>query len=186
MFSSPAELSEDPSSTGALVAAILGSLLALLLVSALAAVLVTHSRQQQHGYSSESKQDTCINKARFFGIKNISNNGTGTNNNGPGYSYHESKPGALNDQANDFQPASHNMLLSIKLDEVEQRRFEALTESMQEEVEEDERFDGYKQPTTFHIQQFQNECSEYPDDNMESQRDGSVISRTAIYVWMSK
>ncbi|XP_062867457.1 PVR cell adhesion molecule related 2 like, partial [Trichomycterus rosablanca] len=176
------ELSDDPSRTGALVAAILGSLLALLLVSALVAVLVTHSRHQQHGYLGDGKQDIYINKAQFFGTKNISKNGTGTNNNGSVYSYHESKPGALNDKANEYQPASHNMLLTIKLDEVDQQRFEAFTESMQE-AEEDERFDGYKQqPTTFHIQQIENECGEYPDDNMESQRDGSVISRTAIYV----
>ncbi|XP_057683918.1 PVR cell adhesion molecule related 2 like isoform X1 [Corythoichthys intestinalis] len=181
------EALEDPSSTGIVAGAVIGSLLALLLVVALVGVLVTRGRRQHRrggGVDSVAAGSSGIggsnstdygNKARLlFG-------GEGKNNNGPAYTYREGcdNTGTLTEKANDFhhhlhhhpvKPSPHDILL----DEAERRKFD-------DSLEDDEcydRFDGGNAfPPTYRDQE-----AVYLDDDMESQRDGSVISRTAIYV----
>lgn len=185
---SSAESTEDPSSAGVVAGAILGSFLALVLVGALVTVLVMRSRRQQHGYSGDGEQGAYGNKTRLFGGKKASKNGTGANNNGPIYTYRESDPGALTEKCNEFPhmtsstPTAHDILLSGELNEAERRKFDALNDSLEEE-EEDERYDRFSGlPPSYQIHRHEDECAPYLDDDMESQRDGSIISRTAIYV----
>ncbi|XP_051728980.1 PVR cell adhesion molecule related 2 like isoform X3 [Ctenopharyngodon idella] len=182
------ESTEDPSSAGVVAGAILGSFLALVLVGALVTVLVMRSRRQQHGYSGDGEQGAYGNKTRLFGGKKASKNGTGANNNGPIYTYRESDPGALTEKCNEFPhmtsstPTAHDILLSGELNEAERRKFDALNDSLEEE-EEDERYDRFSGlPPSYQIHRHEDECAPYLDDDMESQRDGSIISRTAIYV----
>ncbi|XP_051519818.1 nectin-2-like isoform X1 [Myxocyprinus asiaticus] len=181
------ESTEDPSSAGVVAGAILGSLLALVLVSALVTVLVMRSRRQQHGYSGNSEQGGYGNKTRLFGSKKSSKNGAGANNNGPIYTYRESEPGTLTEKCNEFphltasMPTAHNILLSGELNEAERRKFDALNDSVEEE--ENERYDRFGGlPPSYQIHRHEDDCAPYLDDDMESQRDGSIISRTAIYV----
>ncbi|XP_036422994.1 PVR cell adhesion molecule related 2 like isoform X1 [Colossoma macropomum] len=183
------ELTGDPSSAGVLVGAILGSLLALLLACALITVLVIRSRRPQPHYAGDSDQGTYSNKARIFGVKKASKNGTRDNNNGPIYMYRESEPGALAEKGNEFlhapagMPAPHHIPLTCELDEAGQRKFDTLNDSMEEEEEEEEQYDGFGGlPPSYHIPQCEDDYGVYIDDDMESQRDGSIISRTAIYV----
>ncbi|XP_062292049.1 PVR cell adhesion molecule related 2 like [Scomber scombrus] len=145
------------------------------------------------------------NKARllFSGSGNNSKNGTGANNNGPMYTYREGcdATGTLTEKANDFHhhhlhhpsavnaPSAHDILLSGEIDEGERRKFD-LDDSMEDEEERYDRFGGIGEggdvlPPTYHVRRGHGEEGEmdvYLDDDMESQRDGSVISRTAIYV----
>ncbi|KAK5883276.1 hypothetical protein CesoFtcFv8_019623 [Champsocephalus esox] len=203
------EALEDPSSGGVVAGAVIGSLLALLLVIALIAVLLTRSRRQQRrGFPSSgdsiatgsgSNGGDYGNKARllFSGTgNNSSKNGTGANNNGPIYTYREGcdATGTLTEKANDFHhhhllhpavgnpPSAHDILLSGEVDEVERRKFD-LDDSMEEEYD---RFGGGNMlPPAYHVHRGhggEEELDVYLDDDMESQRDGSVISRTAIYV----
>ncbi|TRZ00056.1 hypothetical protein DNTS_028881 [Danionella cerebrum] len=181
------ESTEDTSSAGMVAGAILGSLLALILVGALVTVLVTRSRRQQHGYTGDGEQAAYCNKTRLFGGKKVSKNGAGANNNGPIYSYRESEPGALTEKCNEFPhlktstPTAHDILLSGDLSEAERRKFEAMNDSLDEE--DDERYDRFcGLPPSYQIHRHESECAPYLDDDMESQRDGSIISRTAIYV----
>ncbi|XP_011604226.2 poliovirus receptor homolog isoform X1 [Takifugu rubripes] len=186
----------NPSNAGVVAGAVIGSLLALLLVAALIAVLVTRSRRQQQGYRANDM------KTRIFGGgKKASKNGTsggtgntgGGNNNGPIYVYNESSPHqALGDKNNHHQPltmggrpeviattpTAQDILLSNELDDAERKKFD--------ELEEEERYDHFSgggpilqlRPT--HDQD--DIVGDYLDDDMESQNDGSVISRTAVYV----
>lgn len=146
------------------------------------------------------------NKARllFSGPgNNSSKNGTGANNNGPIYTYREGcdATGTLTEKANDYHhhhlhqasisnpPSAHDILLSGEMDEAERRKFE-LDDSMEEEEERYDRFGGVGGggnilPPAYHVRRGlggEEEMDVYLDDDMESQRDGSVISRTAIYV----
>ncbi|XP_062385144.1 PVR cell adhesion molecule related 2 like isoform X1 [Sardina pilchardus] len=131
----------------------------------------------------------------------------GNNNNGPVYSYREGEPDALDEKPNDPRagcrgdsPTPHHILLSER-DEAERRKLEAMEDSQEEYEEEEEeeeeeanRYDGYGYHHPHHHQQqaaapharpaLPNHDGQigYMDDDMESQRDGSVISRTAIYV----
>ncbi|XP_028325920.1 poliovirus receptor homolog isoform X1 [Gouania willdenowi] len=192
---------QNPSNAGVVAGAVIGSLLALLLVGALVAVLVTRSRRQQQGYRANGSSDI---KTRIFGGgKKASKNGTGGgsvsggvgggNNNGPIYVYNEasSHPG-LADKNNHHQPltiggrpevvnttpTAQDILLSNELDDVERRKFD--------ELEEEERYDHFGggdpilQLRPPHDQD--DMIGDYMDDDMESQKDGSVISRTAVYV----
>ncbi|XP_054477592.1 nectin-2-like isoform X1 [Anoplopoma fimbria] len=191
------EPSVNPSNAGVVAGAVIGSLLALLLVAALIAVLVTRNRRQQQGYRGNGGSDM---KTRIFGGgKKASKNGTGGggvgggNNNGPNYAYNESSthPG-LGEKNNHHQPltiggrpedvattpTAQDILLSNELDDAERRKFD--------ELEEDERYDHFTggapilQLRPPHDQD--DMIGNYIDDDMESQRDGSVISRTAVYV----
>uniref|UniRef100_A0A3Q3KYA8 Si:ch73-22o12.1 n=1 Tax=Mastacembelus armatus TaxID=205130 RepID=A0A3Q3KYA8_9TELE len=195
------EPSVNPSNAGMVAGAVIGSLLALLLVAALIAVLVTRSRRQHQGYRANGGSDM---KTRIFGGgKKASKNGTGGaagsggvgggNNNGPIYVYNESSshPG-LAEKNNHHQPltiggrpevvattpTAQDILLSNEVDDVERRKFD--------ELEEEERYDHFTggapilQLCPPHDQD--DMIGDYLDDDMESQRDGSVISRTAVYV----
>lgn len=199
-FLPPTEPSVNPSNAGVVAGAVIGSLLALLLVAALIAVLVTRSRRQQQGYRANGGSDM---KTRIFGGgKKASKNGTGGgagsggvgggNNNGPIYVYNESSSHqGLGEKNNHHQPlniggrpevtttpTAQDILLSNELDDAERRKFD--------ELEEDERYDHFTggvpilQLRPPHDQD--NINGDYLDDDMESQRDGSVISRTAVYV----
>ncbi|KAF7670136.1 hypothetical protein LDENG_00049680 [Lucifuga dentata] len=195
------EPSVNPSNAGVVAGAVIGSLLALLLVAALIAVLVTHNRRQQQGYRANGGSDI---KSRIFGGgKKASKNGTGGgagsggvgggNNNGPIYVYSEnSSHQGLGEKNNHHQPltmggrpevvattpTAQDILLSNELDEAERRKFD--------ELEEEERYDHFAggapilQLPPPHDQD--DMIGGYLDDDMESQRDGSVISRTAVYV----
>ncbi|XP_071765819.1 poliovirus receptor homolog isoform X1 [Centroberyx gerrardi] len=196
------EPSVNPSNAGVVAGAVIGSLLALLLVAALIAVLVTRNRRQQQGYRANGGNDM---KSRIFGGgKKASKNGTGGgagsggigsgNNNGPIYVYSESSAHqGLAEKNNHHQPltmggrpevvattpTAQDILLSNELDEAERRKFDELEE-------EEERYDHFAggapilQLRPPHDQD--DMIGGYLDDDMESQRDGSVISRTAVYV----
>ncbi|XP_056142102.1 uncharacterized protein si:ch73-22o12.1 [Lampris incognitus] len=199
--SSSTEPSVNPSNAGVVAGAVIGSLLALLLVAALIAVLVTRSRRQQQGYRANSGGDM---KSRIFGGgKKASKNGTGAgagsggigNNNGPIYVYNDgSAHQGLGEKNNHHHqpltiggrpevaattPTAQDILLSAELDEAERRKFDELEE-------EEERYDHFAggapilQLRPPHDQD--DIIGGYLDDDMESQRDGSVISRTAVYV----
>ncbi|KAJ0003526.1 hypothetical protein NQD34_008624 [Periophthalmus magnuspinnatus] len=200
---------EDQSSAGVVAGAVIGSLLALLLVIALVAVLLTRSRRQQRrGYPSSgdsiatgsggSNGGDYGNKARLLfsqsGSGGSNKNGTG-NNNGPMYTYREGcdATGTLTENHHHLHhhvpPNPTNILLTNEMEEAERRKF-ALDDSMDEE-EQFDRFGGMRgggtsmQPAYPIAHRGRNEEEEldvYLDDDMESQRDGSVISRTAIYV----
>lgn len=195
------EPSVNPSNAGVVAGAVIGSLLALLLVAALIAVLVTRSRRQQQGYRANGGSDM---KTRIFGGgKKASKNGTGGgtgsggvgggNNNGPIYVYNESSSHqGLAEKNNHHQPltmggrpevvattpTAQDILLSNELDDAERRKFD--------ELEEEERYDHFSggapilQLRPPHDQD--DMIGGYLDDDMESQGDGSVISRTAVYV----
>lgn len=192
----------NSSNAGVVAGAVIGSLLALLLVAALIAVLVTRNRRQQQGYRANGGKDM---KSRIFGGgKKASKNGTGGgagsggigggNNNGPIYVYSEnSAHQGLAEKNNHHQPltmggrpevvattpTAQDILLSNELDEAERRKFDELEE-------EEERYDHFAggapilQLRPPHDQD--DMIGGYLDDDMESQRDGSVISRTAVYV----
>ncbi|XP_008298208.1 poliovirus receptor-related protein 2 isoform X1 [Stegastes partitus] len=192
---------QNPSNVGVVAGAVIGSLLAVLLVAALIAVLVTRSRRQQQGYRANGGSDM---KTRIFGGgKKASKNGTGGgagssgigggNNNGPIYVYNESSSHqGLGEKNNHHQPltmggrpevvattpTAQDILLSNELDDAERRKFD--------ELEEEERYDHFTggapilQLRPPHDQD--DMIGDYLDDDMESQRDGSVISRTAVYV----
>ncbi|KAM9775810.1 poliovirus receptor-like isoform X1 [Syngnathus typhle] len=176
------EALEDPSSTGAVAGAVIGSLLALLSVVALVAVLVMRGRRQHQrgggGADSVAAGGGSGNGADYGNKARLLFGGEGRNNNGPTYKYREGcdNTGTLTEKANDFRrlhqhpakPSTHDILL----DEAERRKFD-------DSLEEDEcydRFDGGNPPA------YGGGDAMYLDDDMESQRDGSVISRTAIYV----
>lgn len=195
----PTEPSKTESNAGVVAGAVIGSLLALLLVAALVTVLVTRSRRQQQGYRANGGSDM---KTRIFGggkkaSKNGTSGGTGSggvaggNNNGPVYIDRSPNQG-LGEKNNHHQPftlgarpevvtgtpTAQDILLSNELDEAERRKFD--------EMEEDERYDHFAGGGS--ILQLRpppnpdDMIGDYIDDDMESQRDGSVISRTAVYV----
>ncbi|KAG7476014.1 nectin-2 isoform X1 [Solea senegalensis] len=194
------EPSVNPSNAGVVAGAVIGSLLALLLVAALICVLVTRSRRQQQGYRANGGSDM---KTRIFGGgKKASKNGTsggagsggvgGGNNNGPIYVYNESSSHqGIGEKNNHHQPltmggrpevvtttpTAQDILLSSELDEAERRKFD--------ELEEEERYDHFGGGGPIlqlrpHNDQ-EDMIGDY-DDDMESHRDGSVISRTEVYV----
>ncbi|KAM9738164.1 PVR cell adhesion molecule related 2 like isoform 1-T1 [Menidia menidia] len=128
-------------------------------------------------------------------------NGAGANNNGPVYTYREGcdATGTLTETANSYHhhhlhrapagnpPTARDVLLCGEMDDGERRKFD-LDDSMEEEEEEERygRFGGGDMlPPPYHAHRGpggEEEMDVYLDDDMESQRDGSVISRTAIYV----
>ncbi|CAL8340567.1 unnamed protein product, partial [Gadus morhua 'NCC'] len=188
----------NPSNAGVVAGVVIGSLLVLLLVAALIAVLVTRSRKQQQGYRGNGASDI---KSRIFGGKKASKNGTGAggvvsggvgggggNNNGPVYVYNESAAhqGEKNNHHQPLNvggaattPSAQDILLSSELDEAERMKFDELEE-------EDERYDHFAGGAPIlqlrPPQEPEDMIGGYLDDDMESQRDGSVISRTAVYV----
>ncbi|XP_028971872.1 poliovirus receptor isoform X1 [Esox lucius] len=193
------EPSAISSNAGVVAGAVIGCFLALLLVAALIAILVTRSRRQQQGYrGNPGSYDK--NLRIFGGGKKSSKNGTGAgaggngaggNNNGPIYVYNDSAQQGLTEKPNHHVPlhlggrgeevvtTAQDILLSSELDEAERRKFDELDD-------EEERYDHFGvggpilQLRPPHDQD--GIMGGYLDDDMESQRDGSVISRTAVYV----
>lgn len=168
--------------------AIIGSLLAILLVAGLIGILVIRNRRQQQGYRGNSKANAPYNPvARLFGSTGHSKNGTGNhgNNNAPIY---KGEMGLSEKEANlglhpggmaavvENTPTAQDILLSNELDEAERRKFD--------ELEDDERYDQFRGSGPILQIRPHEEVpnSTYLDDDMESQRDGSIISRTAVYV----
>lgn len=175
----PAEPRAGPSNAGLVAGVVVAGLLSLLLLGALAAALVTWNRRKQRGYRANGSQGA-------FGGKKANKNGAGAggggNNNGPVYTYREGEPVALAEKPNDLQlygstPTAHDILLSSEMDEAERRKFDQL-----EEEDEEERYDHFGgSGPALHIRRHDG-TSGFLDDDMESQRDGSIISRTAVYV----
>ncbi|XP_076136734.1 poliovirus receptor homolog isoform X1 [Alosa pseudoharengus] len=177
----------DPSNVGVVAGVVIGILLALLLVGALVAILVTHNRrQQQQGYRGNQKSGAFDIKSRLFGSKASKNgggpgNGPG-NNNGPIYTYREgvSGGGLTEKSANhgllSTTPTAQDILLSGEMDEAERKKFDELADE-----EDEERYDRFTAAGPI-LQLRHHDDQHYLDDDMESQRDGSVISRTAVYV----
>ncbi|XP_058244077.1 nectin-2 isoform X1 [Hemibagrus wyckioides] len=177
-----------PSNAGVVAGAVIGSLLALLLVGALIAVLITRSRRQQQGYRGNSKGNSAPydSVARLFGSSG-SKNGTGNhgNNNAPIYKGDvglSEKPGNIGLHQGgvalvENTPTAQDILLSSELDEAERRKFDELED-------EDERYDQFSGsgPILQLRPHDEDPTPAYLDDDMESQRDGSIISRTAVYV----
>ncbi|KAG7457727.1 hypothetical protein MATL_G00230350 [Megalops atlanticus] len=168
----------SPSNAGLVAGAIIGSLLALLLLGALIFVLVTRSRRQQRGFRGNGGPGA-------YGHKKASKNGTGGNNNGPIYTYREGAPGALAERPNDplggSTPTAHDILLSSEMDEAERRKFDAM-EDEEEEVERYDHFGGGGGGPSVYIGRHDDVGGYLDEYDMESQRDGSIISRTAVYV----
>ncbi|XP_060777534.1 nectin-2 isoform X1 [Neoarius graeffei] len=177
-----------PSNAGVVAGAVIGSFLALLLVGALVGVLINRSRRQQQGYRGNSKGNSAPydSVARLFGSSG-SKNGTGShgNNNAPIYKGDV----GLSEKAGNIglhqggvalvenAPTAQDILLSGELDEAERRKFDELED-------EDERYDQFSGsgPILQLRPHDEDPNSAYLDDDMESQRDGSIISRTAVYV----
>ncbi|KAK6326448.1 hypothetical protein J4Q44_G00020930 [Coregonus suidteri] len=199
------EPSMVPSNAGVVAGAVIGSLLVLLLVAALIAVLVTRSRRQQQGYRGNPNHSSYDIKSRIFGSgKKGSKNGTGAgaggngaggNNNSPIYVYREgSAHDGMTEKANHHvplhlggrgeggvgtAPTAQDILLSSELDEAERRKFDQL----EDDEESYDHFGGGGPILQLRPPHDQDGIiGGYLDDDMESQRDGSVISRTAVYV----
>ncbi|TNM92603.1 PVR cell adhesion molecule related 2 like isoform X3 [Takifugu flavidus] len=199
------EALEEPFSAGVVAGAVIGSLLALLLVVTLVGILLSRS-QQRHGYPSSgdsiatgrdgSNGGDYSNKARLL-FSGAGKNGTGTNNNGPIYTYRGGcdATGTLMGKASEYHcrhlpdpPSTHDILLSCELCDPERKKFD-MDESTEEEEERYDHFEGRSGnilPPTYRVHRGHSVGEEkmdaYLDDDMESQKDGSVISRTAIYV----
>lgn len=202
-----AEAFEEPFSAAVVAGAVIGSLLALLLVVTLIGILLSRNREQQrHGYpgsgdsvatgSGGSNGGDYSNKARLL-FSGAGKNGTGTNNKAPVYMYREGcdATGTLMEKAGENHhrhlpdpPSTCDILLSLEMDDPGKRKFD-MDESTEEE--EEERYDhrgrsGNILPSTYYVCRGhgggQEKMDGYLGDDMESQKDGSVISRTAIYV----
>lgn len=174
------------SNAGVIVGVIFACLLAILLLGGLTYCLVSHNRRQQHGYRGTGKPSGTPYDSftRLFGSGKSSKNGTGNNgnNNTPIYRgevVHNEKtanpgmhPGGVALLETTHTHTAEDILLSREMDEVERKKFDELEE-------EDERYDHFSGGGP--ILQLRPHDDDI-DDDMESQRDGSVISRTAVYV----
>lgn len=180
------------SSAGVVAGAIIGVLLAILLFGALIFVLVSRNRRQQQGYrgNGKAKAEPYDSVARLFGSGGGSSgkngtNGNNGNNNTPIYrgepvlsekaANHNMHPGGV--ALLETTPTAQDILLSGEMDEAERRKFDELEE-------DDERYDHFTAGgAILQLRPHEQDMGgSYLDDDMESQRDGSVISRTAVYV----
>uniref|UniRef100_A0AAY5ENF3 Si:ch73-22o12.1 n=1 Tax=Electrophorus electricus TaxID=8005 RepID=A0AAY5ENF3_ELEEL len=175
------EAPAPPSNAGVVAGAVIGSLLAILLVGVLISVLVSRSRRQQQGYRGNSKADSAAHLYSSGGKNGAGNNG---NNNTPIYrgeaglsekaANHGVHPGGV--ALVESTPTAQDILLSSELDEAERRKFDELEE-------EDERYDNFRPGgPILQLRPHDEDLGAGYLDDMESQRDGSVISRTAVYV----
>ncbi|XP_056618103.1 poliovirus receptor homolog [Triplophysa dalaica] len=178
------EQSPSTSNAGVIAGVIFACILALLLIAGLVFFLVTHNRRQQNGYRGTGKPAGAPYDSftRLFGSAKSSKNGTGNNgnNNTPIY---RGDVGLNEKTANqgmhpggvallETTHTAEDILLSREMDEVERKKFDELEE-------EDERYDHFGGGGP--ILQLRPHDDDM-DDDMESQNDGSVISRTAVYV----
>ncbi|XP_059423662.1 nectin-2-like isoform X1 [Carassius carassius] len=175
-----------PSNTGVIAGVIFACILAVILLGVLIYFLVFHNRRQQHGYRGTGKPAGAPYDSftRLFGSAKSGKNGAGNNgnNNTPIY---RGEVGLNEKTANQgmhlggvallettHTHTAEDILLSGEMDEVERKKFDELEE-------EDERYDHFGGGGPI-LQLRPHEVD--LDDDMESQRDGSVISRTAVYV----
>ncbi|XP_069041325.1 poliovirus receptor isoform X1 [Lepisosteus oculatus] len=174
------EARETGTPAGVVAGAVIGTLLALLLLGALVAVLYTQHRRHKGAYRGGSQGAYDIKKRVFGGKKGDNNNGA------PVYTFREDgsdtvaeKSGALQ-QGGGAPPTAQDILLGGEMDEGEKRKFDGLGE------DEDESYDRFDESRpVLQLRRAGDDGGEdggYLDDDMESQRDGSVISRTAVYV----
>ncbi|XP_057196857.1 poliovirus receptor homolog isoform X1 [Triplophysa rosa] len=180
------EQSPPTSNAGVIAGVIFACILALLLIAGLVFFLVTHNRRQQHGYRGTGKPAGAPYDSftRLFGSAKSSKNGTGNNgnNNTPIYrgevglnektANQGMHPGGVALLETTHTHTAEDILLSREMDEVERKKFDELEE-------EDERYDHFGGGGP--ILQLRPHDDDM-DDDMESQKDGSVISRTAVYV----
>ncbi|TRY95575.1 hypothetical protein DNTS_018363 [Danionella cerebrum] len=171
---------------GVIVGVIFACLLVVLLIGGLTYFLISHNRRQQHGYRGTGKPTGTPYDSitRLFGSAKSSKNGTGNNgnNNTPIYrgevgineksANQGMHPGGMALLETTHTHTAEDILLSREMDEVERKKFDELEE-------EDERYDHFTGGGP--ILQLRPHDDDI-DDDMESQRDGSVISRTAVYV----
>uniref|UniRef100_A0A9J8CVH0 Nectin cell adhesion molecule 3 n=1 Tax=Cyprinus carpio carpio TaxID=630221 RepID=A0A9J8CVH0_CYPCA len=174
------------SNAGVIAGVILACFLAIALLGVLIYFLVFHNRRQQHGYRGTGKPAGAPYDSftRLFGSAKSSKNGTGNNgnNNTPIYKGEVGlnektanlgmHPGGVALLETSHTHTAEDILLSREMDEVERKKFDELEE-------EDERYDHFGGGGP--ILQLRPHDDDL-DDDMESQRDGSVISRTAVYV----
>ncbi|XP_051720985.1 nectin-2 isoform X1 [Ctenopharyngodon idella] len=180
------EQSPSSSNAGVIAGVIFACLLAIILISVLAYFLVSHNRRQQHGYRGTGKPTGAPYDSftRLFGSAKSSKNGTGNNgnNNTPIYrgdvglnektANQGMHPGGVALLETTRTHTAEDILLSREMDEVERKKFDELEE-------EDERYDHFSGVgPILQLRPHEDDI----DDDMESQRDGSVISRTAVYV----
>ncbi|KAK9960785.1 hypothetical protein ABG768_008620 [Culter alburnus] len=178
--------SPSSSNAGVIAGVIFACLLAIILISVLAYFLVSHNRRQQHGYRGTGKPTGAPYDSftRLFGSAKSSKNGTGNNgnNNTPIYrgdvglnektANQGMHPGGVALLETTRTHTAEDILLSREMDEVERKKFDELEE-------EDERYDHFTGVgPILQLRPHEDDI----DDDMESQRDGSVISRTAVYV----
>ncbi|XP_043117723.1 poliovirus receptor homolog isoform X1 [Puntigrus tetrazona] len=175
-----------PSNAGVIAGVIFACILAVILLGVLIYFLVFHNRRQQHGYRGTGKPAGAPYDSftRLFGSGKSSKNGTGNNgnNNTPIYrgevglnektANQGMHPGGVALLETTHTHTAEDILLSREMDEVERKKFDELEE-------EDERYDHFGGGGP--ILQLRPHDDDL-DDDMESQRDGSVISRTAVYV----
>uniref|UniRef100_A0A672K2F6 Nectin cell adhesion molecule 3 n=1 Tax=Sinocyclocheilus grahami TaxID=75366 RepID=A0A672K2F6_SINGR len=174
------------SNVGVIAGVILACILAIALLGVLIYFLVFRNRRQQHGYRGTGKPTGAPYDSftRLFGSAKSSKNGTGNNgnNNTPIYrgevglnektANQGMHPGGVALLETTHTHTAEDILLSREMDEVERKKFDELEE-------EDERYDHFGGGGP--ILQLRPHDDDL-DDDMESQRDGSVISRTAVYV----
>ncbi|XP_067304965.1 poliovirus receptor isoform X1 [Pseudorasbora parva] len=180
------EQSPPSSNAGVIAGVIFACLLAVILLCVLAYFLVSHNRRQQHGYRGTGKPTGAPYDSftRLFGSAKSSKNGTGNNgnNNTPIYrgdvglnektANQGIHPGGVALLETTRTHTAEDILLSREMDEVERKKFDELEE-------EDERYDHFSGVgPILQLRPHEDDI----DDDMESQRDGSVISRTAVYV----
>ncbi|XP_061520194.1 PVR cell adhesion molecule related 2 like isoform X2 [Phycodurus eques] len=170
------EASEHPSGTGVVAGAVIGSLLALLSVAALAGVLVTRGRRRRRR-GADSAAAGGGGGADYGNKARLLSGGEGKNNSGPASAYRGGcdNTGTLTEKADDFrrrpaEPCARDVLP----DEAETRKFD-------DGPEEDERYERFEGGNAL-PPAYRGRDEIYLGDGMESRRDGSVISRTAIYV----
>lgn len=180
------EQAPPSSNAGVIAGVIFACILAVILLGVLIYFLVFHNRRQQHGYRGTGKPASAPYDSftRLFGSAKSSKNGTGNNgnNNTPIYrgevglnektANQGMHPGGLALLETTHTHTAEDILLSREMDEVERKKFDELEE-------EDERYDHFGGGGP--ILQLRSHDDDV-DDDMESQRDGSVISRTAVYV----
>ncbi|XP_066540067.1 poliovirus receptor homolog isoform X1 [Hoplias malabaricus] len=184
------EARAEQSNAGVVAGAIIGVLLALLLFGVLAFILVSRNRRQQQGYraNGKAKAEPYDSVARLFGSTSNKNGSNGNNGNNYTTPIYRGEPVLSEKPINhsvlkggvtllETTPTAQDILLSGEMDEAERRKFDEL-------AEEDERYDHFTAGgAILQLRPHEQDLGGgYLDDDMESQRDGSVISRTAVYV----
>ncbi|XP_034772085.2 nectin-1 isoform X1 [Acipenser ruthenus] len=168
--SPPQPQGSDP---GTVAGAVIGCLLAVLVIAGLVFFCFLRRRKRDRGYRGGEQQGSYDPKTRVFG-----GGKNGGNNNGTVFTYREDSSEATTERAAP-PPTAQDILLSGEMDTLEKSKFDL------EADEGYDRFDesfGEGRPVLQLRPGAGEEEAGYVDDDMESQRDGSIISRTAVYV----